>query len=265
MKSILSSLLVMIIVTLVISSCKKADNSVNSDNTNVDNSDYFPATVGNYYKYNFQRTDSTGIPITGITNTRYQSPSGPAGNGVIYDIMQIDSISSNGFVNIYTSFFRKGDNGIYYFLDTTGFAENLPPEFAAYLPYLKIDQELLLLTSSLKDGDKWPVFKVNLEQGIALTVVDVEASYLGKENITLNLQSGTVTRPAVKIQYDFSLINPLNQTKQTVTAYGWFVANVGAVQWQGNALLLDVFTRGEINFADSTNTGSENLIDYNLK
>ncbi|MGA9295075.1 MAG: hypothetical protein WBV81_20975 [Ignavibacteriaceae bacterium] len=266
MKSIISSLLVLIIILLVISSCKKSDTSVNNGNTNVDNSNYYPAAVGNYYKYNFERNDSAGIQTTGVTDTRYQSASGLAGNGVAYDFRKIDSVTSNGFTTVYTSFFRKGDIGIYYFLDTTGFFENLPPEFIAYLPYLKIDQELLFLTSSLQDGDTWPVFKVNLEQGpAAITIIDVKASYSGKENITLNLLSGAVTRPAVKIQYDFSIINPLTQSKQTVTAYGWFVANVGPVRWQGNGLLLDVFTRGEINFADSTSTGSENLVDYNLK
>ena len=266
MKPSISLLLVLIIISLVISSCKKSDSSVNSGNSSVDNSNYFPASIGNYYKYNSERTDSTGIPATGVTDTRYQGASGQAGNGVTYDIRQIDSVTSDGFTSVYITFFRKGDIGIYYFLDTTGFSENLPPEFITYLPYLKVDQELLVLTSSLQDGDTWPVFKVNLEQGgIALTVVDVEAFYRGKENITLNLLSGTVTRPAVKIQYDFSIINPLTQEKQTLTAYGWFVANVGPARWQGNGLLLDVFTRGEINFADSASTGSEDLIDYNIK
>jgi len=266
MKSIISSLMVLVILTFVLSSCKKSDTSVNDGNNNVDNSNYYPNTIGNYYKYNFERTDSAGFLTNGIRDTRYQSASGSTGNGITYDIKQIDSVTSNGSTIVYTSFFRKGDMGIYYFLDTTGFSENLPPEFISYLPYLKIDQELLLLTSSLQDGDTWPVFKVNLEQGpVAITAVDVKASYLGKENISLNLISGTVTRPAVKVQYDFSLINPLTQAKQTVTAYGWFVANVGPVRWQGNGLLLDVFTRGEINFADSTSTGSEDIVDYNLK
>ena len=266
MKSIISLLPVLIIISLVISSCKNSGNSVSSNNNNVDNSDYFPNTIGNYYKYNFERTDSAGQQTTGIRDSRYESSSQPAGNGVTYDVKQIDSITSDGSTTVYTSFFRKGDKGIYYYLDTTGFSENLPPELVTYLPYLKIDQEMLLLFSSLQDGQTWPVFKIDLEQGITITVVDVEAAYLGKENITLNLQSGIVTRPAVKIKYDFSLIiNPLTQTKQTVTVYGWFVAGVGAVKWQGNGLLLDVFTRGEINFADSSSTGSENLVDYNIK
>jgi len=265
MKKIIISVLGLLIFSFIISSCKKNDNSVSAGNTPTDNSNYFPSTVGSNYMYNFERTDSANQQITGTRDSRYQSAPEPGGNGITYDIMQIDSLTSNGSTTVYTSLFRKSDMGSYYFLDTAGFSENLPPEFIAYLPYLKIDQELLLLSSPLQDGKTWPVFKVNLEQGITFTVVDVEAAYLGNENIALNLQSGTVTKPAVKIQYNFSLINPLTQAKQTVTAYGWFVAVVGAVKWQGNELLLDVFTRGEINFADSTSTGSENLVYYNIK
>jgi hypothetical protein len=262
MKKIIMSFLGLLIFSFIISSCKKNDNPVNAGNS--DNGNYFPYTAGTTYKYNFERTDSADQQTTGTRDSRYQSAPGPGSSGITYDIMQFDSVTSNGSTTVYTSFFRKGDAGIYYSLDTAGFSENLPPEFIVYLPYLKIDQELLLLSSSLQDGKTWPVFKINLEQGITFTIVDVEAAYLGKENISLNLQSGAVTMPAVKIQYNFSLINPFTQAKQTVTAYGWFVANVGAVKWQGNGLLLDAFTRGEINFADSTSTGSENLVDYNI-
>ena len=236
MKSIISSLLVLVLISLVISSCKKNDNSVSADNNNTDNSNYFPSTVGSSYKYNFERTDSTNQQTTGTRDS-----------------------------TVYTSYFRKSNNGIYYFLDTTGFSENLPPEFISYLPYLKIDQELLLLPSSLQDGQTWPVFKVSLEQGISITVVDVEAKYLGKENVAVNLTSGTVTKPAAKIEYSFSIINPITQAKQTVTADGWYAADIGAVKWEGNSLLLNAFTRGEISFSDSTSTGSENLVQYSIK
>jgi hypothetical protein len=264
MKKIIISFLGLLIFSFIISSCKKNDNSVSAGNTNPDNSNYFPSTAGSHYQYNFERTDSANQQTTGIRDSRYQNFSGPAGNGIIYDIMQIDSVNSNGSTTVYTSLFRKADNGIYYYLDTTGFSENLPPEFIPYLPNLQIDPELLLLPSSLQDGKTWTVFKISLVQGLTFTVVDVEASYLGKENIALNLQSGTVTKSAVKIQYNFSLLNPITQAKQTVTTLGWYVADIGAVKWEGNGLLLDVFTRGEINFADSTSTGSDNLIDYNI-
>ena len=110
-------------------------------------------------------------------------------------------------------------------------------------------------------------FKVVLNyQGLVLNAIDVDATYTGKENVVLNLNSGTVTKEAAKIQYTFSLVtNPFTQSKQTVTAYGWYVADIGAVKWQGNDLLLDALTRGEINFADSTSTSTETLVDSNVQ
>lgn len=259
MKSVITSFLMLITISIVISSCKKNSNPVSTGGN--DNSNYFPSNVGSSYKYNFERTDQNGKQTTGIRDTKYESTKAMGG---IYTL-QIDTVTTNDSNDVFNSLFRKSDAGIYYYIDTTGFSENLPPEFVPYLPYLKIDQEMLLFSIPLQDGKNWPVFKVNLEQGITITVVDVEAKYLGKENIALNLNSGTVTEQAAKVEYSFSLINPITQAKQTVTADGWFVADIGAVKWEGNALLLNVFTRSDINFADSSSTGSENLIQYNIK
>ena len=259
MKSIVTSFLILIIISIVISSCKKNSNPVSTSGN--DNSNYFPSTAGSIYKYNFERTDENGRQTTGIRDTKYESTTAMGG---IYSL-QIDTVTTSDSTDVFNSLFRKSDTGIYYYLDTTGFSENLPPEFVQYLPYLKVDQEMLLFSTPLQDGKNWPVFKVNLEQVFTVTVVDVEAKYLGKENVALNLNSGTVTKQAAKVEYSFSLINPITQSKQTVTADGWFVADIGAVKWEGNALLLNVFTRSDINFADSTSTGSENLIQYNIK
>jgi hypothetical protein len=259
MKSIIVSIICLLLVIFIISSCKKNSNPVEAGN--IDNSNYFPSTAGSSYKYNFERTNDAGVQTTGTRDTKYENT---AERGGIYTL-QVDSVSTVDSANVYNSYFRKTDTGIYYYLDTTGFSENLPAEYVPYIPYLKIDQEMLLFSTPLQDGKNWPVFKVNLEEGITVTVVDVEAKYAGKENIALNLNSGTVTKEAVKIEYSFSLINPITQSRQTVTADGWFVADIGAVKWEGNGLLLNVFTRSEINFSDSTSTGSENLLSYDIK
>ncbi len=252
----------LIITFIVFSSCKKneTDNSIAPPGTS-DNSNYFPSNTGSYYKYNIERTDSGSSHTTGTRNTRY---SATTQGGGIYTL-QTDTVITGDSTFINSSLFRKSDSGVYYFLDTTGFSANLPSEFISILPFLNIDSEMLLLSTPLQQGKGWPVFKVNLVQGITLTVVDVEASYIGTESVALNLPSGTVNKTAAKVQYNFSLINPINLSKQTVTAYGWYVADIGPVKWQGNGLLLNVFTRGEINFADSTSTGTESLIDYSIK
>ncbi len=252
---------ILIMTFIVFSSCKKSeDNSVTPPVTS-DNSNYFPSNAGNYYKYNIERTPSTGSRSIGTRNTRYTVTT--QGGGIY--TLQTDTVIAGDSTFVNSSLFRKSDSGVYYFLDTTGFSVNLPPEFISILPFLNIDSEMLLLSTPLQTGKGWPVFKVNLVQGITLTVVDVEASYLGNESVALNLPSGTINKTAAKIQYNFSLINPINLSKQTVTAYGWYVADIGPVKWQGNGLLLNVFTGGEINFADSTTTGEESMIDYSVK
>ncbi len=184
-----------------------------------------------------KESNLTGDQITGTRDTKYENTDQRGG---IY-MLQVDSVSTIDSKNVYNSFFRKTDAGIYYYLDTTGFSENLPPEYVSYIPYLKIDQEMLLFSTPLQDGKNWPVFKVNLEEGITVTVVDVEAKFLGKENIALNLNSGTITREAAKIEYSFSLINPITQSRQTVTADGWFVADIGASKMGGEQPFIKCF------------------------
>jgi hypothetical protein len=253
-----------IIFSLAITSCKKNDNPANSENNpplKMDSSNYFPANTGNYYEYNFERTNSNYPENQGVRKTRYSATSEMGG---IYNL-QTDSIFTGDSTSVYTSLFRRTGTGVFYYLDTSGFSANLPPEYSSFIPYLKFDPEMRLLTSPLYEGQTWPVFKVNLEQTINVTIVDVEAKYIGKENIDIPLSPGLVTKPAVKIEYDFSVINPVTKSSQTVTVDGWFAADIGAVKWEGNGLLLNVFTRGEINFADSTSTGTENLVKYNIR
>ena len=259
MKKILFPFLCLLILSFILGSCKKNNNPVSSEDK--DYSNYYPSGAGNYYKYYIERTNADGIKTTGTRDTRYGISS--EHNGIY--TLKVDSIAVGDSINIYNSFFRETDAGVYYFLDPSGFLASLPQEYAAFIPYLKIDPEMLLLSAPLYNGQTWTVFKVNIEQNIVLTVVDVEAVYLGKEDLLLNLNSGNTTKATVKIEYDFSFINPITQDNQTSTVYGWFAADIGAVKWEGDGFLLNLFTRGELNLADSSSTGIENLIDYNIK
>ena len=80
---------------------------------------------------------------------------------------------------------------------------------------------------------------------------------MDNEQVSLSLSSGTVTQTA-QVQYTIKLnipnaSNPLAGTvSSTYTAYAWFANNIGIVQIQGNATLLDAFTGNGINFADPT-------------
>lgn len=255
------SLVVLVFLTgFLINSCKN-DNSPTENNQPPGNNNYFPSSEGNFYKYNTEISDLNGKD-SGTRSTRYSNTNKQ--NGVYK--LQVDSLILNGNVSISNSLFRTTDAGVYYFLDTTGFAANLPSDIIQYLPFLTFDNEMILLSFPFQDGKSWSVFKVNANiQGFNITLVDAEAFYLGKENIALNLLSGNTTKEAAKIRYDLTIkTNPLSQDSEEFSATAWVVDNIGIVKWEGNGLLLSVFTGGGINWADTSSVISQNLIDFSL-
>ncbi len=96
-----------------------------------------------------------------------------------------------------------------------------------------IDKELLAFSSSLQAGTSWPVFKINLTSPVVVTVVDVSALVIGKESITLNLQSGQTSKEAMKIRFTLTLrLNPLSPVVQTFTADAWLIQDIGPAKWE---------------------------------
>lgn len=240
-------------------SCK--DDDFPTENNQVENKNYFPSSEGNFYKYNTEISDPNGTN-SGTRSTRYSNSNQQNG---IYKL-QVDSLSLNGNVSTSNSFFRTTDAGVYYFLDTTGFASNLSPDIIQYLPFLTFDNEMILLSFPFQDGKSWTVFKVNASiQGFNITLVDAEASYLGKENFTLKLLSGNTNKEATKIRYNLTIrTNPSSQDSEEFSATAWIVEDIGVVKWEGNGLLLNLFTSGEINLADTSSIITQNLIDFSL-
>ena len=253
----------MFFITVIIFTGCKTNNPVQPQNT--DNSSYFPNGNGTYYLYSLNVTDSlTDIRSVGTKSTSFNGTA--ILNNTTYQ-QQVDSIFTEGVAaSTNISYFRKDASGIYYFFDTTGLYQLIPSQ---YLQVLSISSELRLLSTPLSDGLTWQVYKL----GVALlnyNFIDIEATYLGKENITLNLTSGNVSVSAAKIKYVFALQypnpnSPLISVKNTLTAYGWFVADIGPVQWQGNSAVLNGFSGGGINLGDTTNNVSQSLINYNIK
>jgi len=87
----------------------------------------------------------------------------------------------------------------------------------------------------------------------------------------LSLTSGTVIDSAAKIQYNIKLNipnanNPLAApAASSYTAYAWLVNNIGVVQIQGNAFLLNAFAGNGINLADTSGTITQSIVSYNIK
>ena len=237
-----------------------SNNSTTAPNTNppgTTSGGYFPNGDQSYYKYSVEKTDSAGTMQNGSRSTKYDG-SGTQ-NGVTYQ-KQIDSVSIQGTTSIGVSYFRKSDTGVFYFLDTTGFSEVIPDSLK---PFITFDAEMRLLLLPLQSGSTWPVFKMTLYN--IVTLVSLDANFVGPDSVTLNLDSGTVTKKAAKIKYVLSLTLGVGVPTLTYTANAWVVNNIGFVKWEGNATVLDAFTGGGVNFADTSSTVTMSLTQYNLK
>ena len=268
-------LLLSITALIFIAACSKSDNSVgNNDgggNNNSDTTNYFPNTDGNYYKYSVDRTDSTGTQSTGTSSSTF------SGNKTILNTVyqiKVDTTTLSGISTTSESYLRKSDAtsanyGVYVYLDTSGISDLIPDSL---LQYLDIGNEMILYSFPFTDGKTWPVLNVKLNFGVfVLTLVSLNGTYEGEENVNLNLVSGSKTMSAAKIRYDLTLTIPdVNNifgtpTTQVFTAHAWLVKKIGPVKWDGNAALLNAVVGGDILLADTTGTLSQSLIDYKLK
>ncbi|MFO7445382.1 MAG: hypothetical protein R6W90_03405 [Ignavibacteriaceae bacterium] len=252
----ISYLIILVFASAILfSACE--DSSTDPENGTTEN--YFPDANGNYYKYTSEITDSNQNQNTGTRSSSYQGTQVKSGNS--YQV-QIDSITIAGqtFTNI--AYFRKSGSGeVLYFVDTTGLAANLPAEYQPLLALAQIDTDLKLYSPNFEGTTTWDVFAISL---LANKVIEIKAYYEGKENIPLNLVTGSETKNAVKIRYALKLALPSVPVKE-YTARAWFAAGIGVVKWEGNALVSGVFSGNGIDFADSSSVVSQTLIQYSVK
>ena len=254
----ISGCLVLIISTaLLISACKK--NNVTNPPVPQDTG-YFPNGDGTRYVYSIEKTDSGGTLSAGTRSTEYSGTS--VKNGNTYQV-QIDSINIAGAVDISLSYFRKTNDTLYYFLDTTGLSAVIPDSLRNNIAW---DREMKMLSFPVTENKSWSVFRVSVVYLIFnIPVLTVESSYDGTEAVTLNLNSGDVTENAVKLKYTMTLSIPNTLSTSTFTAYSWLVEGIGIVKWQGNATILSAFTGGGVNLADTTSVITQSLISYDVK
>lgn len=256
MLKIIASIFTILILAVVLNACK--NNSTNPPPLN--NNNNFPNGDGSTYKFSVEKTDSNGIQTTGTRNTDYAGTQ--VKDNTTYQV-QIDSFNLSGVSEISLSYFRKANDGVFYFLDTTGLASIVPDSLKNYL---SIDTELRELLFPLNANSTWPVFKLSLHYTIfVLSIIDVTAAYDGTESLTLHLTSGDVTEDAVRIKYTLSLTIPNSTNTNTYSAYAWFVDGIGIVKWQGSGVILNAFAGSGVNLTDTTSVITQSLISYNLK
>ncbi len=256
MMRFLSGSVLIIILGLLINACNK-NNSTNPPVQN--NTGYFPNGDGTTYTYSIAKSDSNGTQNTGTRSTEYSGTE--VKNGTTYQV-QIDSINISGISSISLSYFRKTNDSLYYFLDTTGLSASIPDSLRNSI---SLDAEMKLLSFPVDVNKTWSVFKLSIKYLIfTLPVLTVDGSYDGTENITLNLNSGDVNKDAVRLKYTLSIIVPGAPTTE-YNASAWLVDGIGIVKWQGNAAILDVFAGGGIDLSDTTSVITQSLISYDVK
>lgn len=166
--------------------------------------------------------------------------------------------------------FRRTSNGIYFFIDTTGFSEVVPDSLIQqYQLTISIDDEFNGFSSQALSSGSWNAFKLNISVGtlITISVVDVAANYLGEENIFIKQTRTNAKAKKIEYKIKLSIPNPNNPTQfdvQEYTATGWYVENIGLVRLRGNGLLVNTITTGTIDFADTTKSIDQTLGSYNI-
>lgn len=256
MKKLLSGFIIIMILSLLVSACNK-DNSTNPPVQNY--TGYFPDGDGTTYTYSIAKTDSNGTQTTGTRSTEYSGTE--VKNGTTYQV-QIDSFNISGLSSVSLSYFRKTNDSLYYFLDTTGLSSSIPDTLQNNI---SLDKEMKVLSFPVNENKTWSVFQLSIKYAIFnLNVLTVDGAYDGTENITLNLNSGDTNKDAVRLKYTLSINVPGGPTTE-YNAFAWLVDGIGIVKWQGNAAILDAFAGGGIDLSDTTSVITQNLTSYNVK
>ncbi len=222
--------------------------------------DYFPNSDGTTYLFTITESDSTGILRTGSRYIFYNSDT--LINGTSYKF-QKDSVKIGSEIDERIHNFRKSETGVFYFIDTSGFAAVLPDSLSGRMTITSEMQTLLLL---LAEGSFWQVFKVTiaLQPGITYAPYRITASFVKTENVLLHLVSGDLNVTAQKIKYDLEYRLDPEEPSQKFTAFYWVAHRIGIIKMDGNAIVINTLLLGEVNLDDSSKTVTQNLIDYNI-
>jgi hypothetical protein len=236
-----------------------SDNSTNPSEQDLKN--YYPGLEGTSYKYEFKQEDPNGVIVTGTRSVNY-------GDEIYIDTVkyreQKDSLDDGNSITENISYFRKTPTGIFYFIDISDFL-NLFPDSIKNL--ISTQDEMRLLLNPLASGSIWPVLRitVSLQPGVNFSPMDINGYFIAQEDLTLNLENGTVEVSAQKVKYDLDIVTDLNQTAQRFSAYAWFAEEIGMVKMKGNIVITNILLTGEINFTDTATTVTQDLIDYDIK
>ncbi len=265
---IIKMLIALFVIAFMFSSCSKDEGTAPGDANQVQAQRYYTGNVGTSYNYIVTFVDGNGQTRNGQRYVKFTNQTQLG--STTYFVQSNKMILSGGDTTVSTSYFRKTDGGVYFFVDTTGLSAFFPDSLRSILT-VEIDKEQNVFNSTLDKNYPWKVYKLNVKySNITFSIIDVTASYLGSEDVVLGLTTGNVTKTAEKVKYLLTLSIPditgAGSSKSgKFTAYGWFVKDLGVVKWDGNVTVLNAVSGNSIDFDDTTNTMTQVISSYDIK
>ena len=229
-------LLLIIFTLMVTAGCKESTTESQPD---VNLSDYFPNSDGNYYYFNISAGDSSGLVQSGTRKNYY------SGDTTLLQTpyqIKVDSFTINGAQSVSKSFFRKSDTGVFYYvdIDTNGFNAIIPDSLRGAISF---DQEYRLLYQPLELNQIWSVYKIMVNYlSFQFDIFTVDAKVISKNTIDFIFNNSTVTKEVFTIRYTAKLTTDLNQPPLTFGANGEIAEGVGFISWEGDTEVINFLT-----------------------
>jgi len=253
------SALMLLIVSFIIVSCSE-DNSTSSNT----NKDYFPTTVGSYWKFLTYELDSMSIRIPGTEDTTIEKIVGTetlyGKNAIIY----VTSSSKNTGTD--TTYFAKEGTKVYTLLSLFN---------NDFIPIEQGNQWVQIADFSLSPGNQWTILN---DTTLATVDIPPDIGVSGKmtptisikarrgENTTFTIKGKPVN--ATEFIITFGMVIKLNVSGMpmpinlnfNVVNHIWFGEGIGIVRRQTDPFSINVIIQN-FNF----NGSRDELIDYSIK
>lgn len=257
---------IFLVVSFVFYSCAKEEANITAPKTPIVNAiNYYPGNVGSQFLYKVEQIDTVSDVADSLMTNSVTFDSTVIYNGVEY-IVQNTALPLNGAALPLKLLLRRTDAGVYVTIDTSGiyllFADSLLQNVT-----INADPEANIFSYPLFDGKIWPAYKFNVAIGaFELSLIDVQAHYLGTENLDLG-PLGTVPTEKIVFKIDIKIPNPDNpvefsQVKTDINA--WFAKDIGLVRSEMNPSALASLA-GTEPVIDSSLFVRQTLISYDIK
>jgi|WetSurMetagenome_2_1015567.scaffolds.fasta_scaffold15054_5 hypothetical protein len=231
---------------LLVISCKE---SATGPLPNVNSSEFFPNSDGNYYNYNVLVTDSSGMAQTGTRKSYY---SGDTTLLLTPYQIKVDTFQISNVQSINQSDFRIGSTGVFNFvgIDTTGFSGLVPDSLRNGISF---DSEYRLIYQPLELDQTWPVYKAIANYMIyKFDFFTVDAKIILKDTLVLNFQITPETKSVYKIRYQAKLVTDITLPPTVYECFAWAAENIGFIRWEGDSELINFFVGTNIYPANTT-------------